>query len=129
MRMKRRNVINNIDGTISFYDSCVGEVFHSAFGAINESKHIFIQSSLDYYESKTQLSILEIGWGTGLNSLLTLAWQQINKSNIYYTAIELFPLAKDEYELLNYHKYIPGISRKDLLRFHELNCWFYKEYL
>ena len=77
--------------------------YHSTFGAIQESVHVFINSGLQpLLHLKEQLHIFEMGFGTGLNALLTLQQSINNNQKINYTAIELYPLEKEIYEELNY---------------------------
>lgn len=116
--MNTRLLFKTEDGTISFIDQNIGEAFHSHFGAVTESNHIFIQSALEFIQPFNDLNILEIGWGTGLNSLLTLAWQRANRKRINYFAIEKFPLKNEEYSELNYDSFINGISVEDILQIH-----------
>lgn len=101
-----RTVIQTADGSHSLYVLELGERYHSIHGAIQESKHVFIQSGLKQFVPQTQdtnsLNILEIGLGTGLNALLTLIESEQAGIAIHYTAIEAFPLEKNLTEQLNY---------------------------
>ncbi len=77
--------------------------YHSKHGAIQESMHVFIEPGLKYVLSKQDhATIFEMGFGTGLNALLTVAITEKEKKKIYYRAIELFPLGKSIIEKLNY---------------------------
>ncbi|MFA4852450.1 MAG: tRNA (5-methylaminomethyl-2-thiouridine)(34)-methyltransferase MnmD [Bacteroidales bacterium] len=98
------------DGSHSLFVPGLDEHYHSIHGAISESQHIFIDAGLKYsLKEKTSVNILEIGFGTGLNAILTLlelskpAYRQ-GRHNVQceYTAIETFPLEKETYSLLNY---------------------------
>ena len=91
------------DGSHTLYLPEMDEHFHSTHGAIQESMHIFIQNGLNN-STKEELFIFEVGFGTGLNALLTLHHQ--NNKTIHYYSIEKYPLSKDEYEQLNYTKLI-----------------------
>lgn len=79
------------DGSKTVYSNRFGEHYHSTFGAINESNHVFIEAG---YLAKTadRVSVFEMGFGTGLNAWLTL--QQAVKLNrrTWYEAVELYPL-------------------------------------
>lgn len=100
-----RKIILTEDGSLSVFDAITGESFHSHFGAKAESEWIFIDAG--YHYSKTQkprLSILEVGFGTGLNALLTSSCAVRDKIPIDFTAIEAFPLTKNLTESLNYPK-------------------------
>ena len=101
--MKREIVITE-DGSSSIFVEEIQEHFHSHFGAIQEAQHIFIQNGfLEKMKSEfNQISILEIGFGTGLNCFLTLI-ESVNSSiSVYYEGIEKYPLSKEEYNQLNY---------------------------
>ncbi|SRR6266496_2029784 len=81
--------------------------YHSIHGAIQESMHVFIEAGLKSIwplQAARCLNILEIGFGTGLNALLTLIESEKTKQIIYYTAIELYPLEENEIIDLNYCK-------------------------
>ena len=95
------------DGSHTLFSEMAGQTYHSSHGAIQESRHIFIsQLSINNGRQSTvnsqRLSVLEIGFGTGLNALLTAEWACENGSKVEYTTIELYPLGKDVYSQLNY---------------------------
>jgi tRNA U34 5-methylaminomethyl-2-thiouridine-forming methyltransferase MnmC len=95
------------DGSHTLYRPDLDEHYHSVYGAIGESQHIFIESGLlPSIQEKNQIDILEVGFGTGLNALLTLLL--VTEKNIFvnYTAIELYPLDKPTWSRLNYPEYI-----------------------
>lgn len=93
------------DGSHSIYVQSLDEHYHSVHGAITESQHVFIEAGLKQFKNR-HIRILEMGFGTGLNALLTLA--ETNKSNIsiYYTGIEKYPLESTIIESLNYESII-----------------------
>lgn len=101
--MKREIVITE-DGSSSIFVEEIQEHFHSHFGAIQEAQHIFIQNGfLEKMKSELdQISILEIGFGTGLNCFLTLIESVKSSISVYYEGIEKYPLSKEEYKQLNY---------------------------
>jgi tRNA U34 5-methylaminomethyl-2-thiouridine-forming methyltransferase MnmC len=104
-------LITTSDGSHSVLDTKTGVTFHSKHGAIQESQHIFIQAGLIHLMPKQQLSILEVGFGTGLNVLLTRLAAESHIVNIYYEAFENKPLDVTEYSGLNYCKIL---KRPDL---------------
>ena len=87
------------DGSHTLFSEIAGQTYHSLHGAIQESRHIFISqlSTLN-----PQLSILEIGFGTGLNAVLVAEWACENGARVEYTTIELYPLEREVYGELNY---------------------------
>ncbi len=95
------------DGSHTILSEKYGVTYHSKYGAIQESMHVFIQAGLKDFVNKFQeiedISILEIGFGTGLNAYLTLIETfQLNKINIKYTSLETFPISEKEVNELNY---------------------------
>ncbi|HMU44891.1 MAG TPA: tRNA (5-methylaminomethyl-2-thiouridine)(34)-methyltransferase MnmD [Chitinophagaceae bacterium] len=79
--------------------------YHSVHGAIQESQHVFIKAGLidsGLFDFIGLHHVLEMGFGTGLNALLTLIEAGKHKNRIYYTAIELYPLNDTEISQLNY---------------------------
>ncbi len=101
---KRKFVITN-DGSHTLFVPGLNEHYHSTHGAIQESEHVFIKSGLNYIIDALRekdkaidcIKILEVGFGTGLNAMLT--YQQSKK--VSYTAIEKYPLTVAEIEKLN----------------------------
>lgn len=78
--------------------------YHSRHGAIQESNHVFLQAGFEPLLRKNlpRIRILEMGFGTGLNALLTFEATTINRQASSYTAVELYPLKESEYSQLNY---------------------------
>jgi tRNA U34 5-methylaminomethyl-2-thiouridine-forming methyltransferase MnmC len=99
-----RQIVITSDGSHTLYIPGLGEHYHSIHGAIQESEHVFIQTGLAQLNEKKTIRILEIGFGTGLNALLTLKQATKNSLSIEYTTIEKYPLQPNEYNLLNYGK-------------------------
>jgi tRNA U34 5-methylaminomethyl-2-thiouridine-forming methyltransferase MnmC len=122
-----RQLITTSDGSHSIFDARLGVTFHSRHGAIQESQHIYIDAGIrPLLNSTPHLRILEIGFGTGLNALLTYIYT-LNGPPVEYFAIDNYPLAADEFTQLNY---CAQLRRPDLqpafLRMH--NCsWNHAE--
>ncbi len=103
--MSSLKIITTSDGSHSLLNEELNETYHSVHGAIQESLHVFIQNGLKYYleDFKTNnVSILEIGFGTGLNALLTVQVAQQSTSTFHYTTLEAFPLEEKIWSELNY---------------------------
>ena len=99
-------IITTSDGSHSLRNSELNETYHSIHGAIQESVHVFIKKGLDHFldlnPPASEVNILEIGFGTGLNALLT--WQrsfQISQK-LNYTSLETFPIPEELWSKLNY---------------------------
>jgi tRNA U34 5-methylaminomethyl-2-thiouridine-forming methyltransferase MnmC len=117
--MERQIKLSN-DGSHTIYNETIDEHYHSTFGAITESQHIFIQNGLNFINTNP-VRILEIGFGTGLNALLTLENAILQNRKIYYVAIELYPLEIEVIQKLNYSKLINQKFENDFLAFHNCN--------
>lgn len=114
-------VITTSDGSHSLYHPALKETYHSTHGAITESRHVFIQKGLAYQMSLglKVVSVLEVGFGTGLNALLTLDFAlQHPDMDIIYHSLEPFPLPTDVVDQLNYAE-LAGLSSKDFRDLHE----------
>lgn len=100
-------IITTEDGSHSLYDEELNETYHSTRGAWGESMHVFIKEGLEHWlfrNGSKEVSILEVGLGTGLNAFLTALHAEKWQQNIHFTSLEPFPLQKEIYENLNYHK-------------------------
>ena len=100
-----RKLILTKDGSHTVSIPEMKTTYHSLHGAIQESRHVYIEAGLEdsgIFDWVGINSILEVGFGTGLNALLTLIEADKNMSRIYYTAIEPFPLNETEIKQLNY---------------------------
>ena len=103
-------IIQTADGSHSLYLKELDEHYHSVHGAIQEGIHVFIKAGLQAC-NKENVSILEIGLGTGLNALLTLMEVQRSNKKVHYTAIEAFPL---EEQLINQLNYVQVLKAEEL---------------
>mgnify|MGYP005841048257 CR=1 FL=1 len=103
------------DGSNSLYSEKYGEHYHSVHGAIAESQHIFINKGLNTVKKDT-ISILELGFGSGLNALLSLKFAlERPEITIHYTGIEKHPISSEIVEQLNYPEQIktdPALFRQ-----------------
>ena len=110
------------DGSSTLYVPQLKEHYHSVYGAVQESMHVFVQMGLKILKPG-DISIMEIGFGTGLNVLLTLIQSQ-NFNSIVYYAIEKYPLKWERVKQLHYEDYLklPTELRKDFRKMH-LSPW------
>ena len=116
--MKNKLVITN-DGSHSIFNAEMNECYHSKHGAIVEAEHVFIKNGL-LAENKKQFNILEIGFGTGLNALLTAQKAKKKNISVNYHGIELYPVETANYIQLNFCELI-GADNSELLKLHECN--------
>lgn len=102
----KRTIITTADGSQTVEIQDLEVTYHSRWGALQESMHVFIDSGLRYMLNREELPrllrIFEMGLGTGLNALLTVMEAGKEKAHVQYTSIEPFPLSEEEWALLNY---------------------------
>lgn len=98
----KHEIIITKDGSTSIYIPELDETYHSKFGAIQEAYHVFIKNGLDLFDTVSEISILEIGFGTGLNAFITMLEAEKRKIKINYVGVEAYPVAFDEIVQLNY---------------------------
>jgi tRNA U34 5-methylaminomethyl-2-thiouridine-forming methyltransferase MnmC len=99
------------DGSKTIYNSVVGEHYHSKHGALQESLHVFLNSGLVYYlqdqsQHNNDVSILEVGLGTGLNFLVTADYCTSTQTRLNYTGIEAYPLSEELIGETGYKEYV-----------------------
>lgn len=102
------------DGSLTLQSPDHREHYHSTYGAVTESRHIFIEAGLKALPSHDDpVRILEVGFGTGLNALLTLAESVNNNFAVAYDALEPFPLEPGIWEGLGYAQMTgnPGLEK------------------
>jgi tRNA U34 5-methylaminomethyl-2-thiouridine-forming methyltransferase MnmC len=93
------------DGSHTLFIPEMDEHYHSVNGAVQESRHVFIEAGLHHLPQKT-VNVLEIGFGTGLNAFLTVLDSAATASTVYYYSFELYPLSLEVIEALNYGEMI-----------------------
>ncbi len=90
-------IINTEDGSQSLFDDELNETYHSTKGARSESEYVFIEKGLELVtrpksDDQHPISIMEIGFGTGLNALLSWQWAEERKISIHYYSLEPYPI-------------------------------------
>ena len=101
----KREFLTTGDGSVTIHLPEWNEQYHSKHGALAEAQHVFIKTGLYHFvelHKPKNISILEIGFGTGLNALLTLLEAKTNQLTISYHGVEGYPVAVNEVEHLNY---------------------------
>ncbi|GIZ08716.1 tRNA (5-methylaminomethyl-2-thiouridine)(34)-methyltransferase MnmD [Flavobacterium sp. UMI-01] len=97
----KREIIRTLDGSTTIHIKDWNESYHSKHGAIQEAQHVFIKNGLALFENKN-ISILEIGFGTGLNAFITYLESKKLGQKIAYTGVEAYPVAPEELTAMNY---------------------------
>ncbi len=98
--MKREIIITN-DGSTTIHIPDWNENYHSTHGAIQEAKHVFIKNGLDLLQNQKSISLLEIGFGTGLNAFITFL-ETLDKEKVNYVGVEAYPISSEEIAQMNY---------------------------
>ena len=102
----KRSFLKTADGSLTIHLPEWDEQYHSKHGAIAEAKYVYIQEGYDFYRTQNPITspvrILEIGFGTGLNCLLTKILASELGQEIRYTGVEKFPVEPQEASQLNY---------------------------
>lgn len=120
----KRTLFKTGDGSYTLHIPEWDEQYHSKHGAIAEALHVFIKEGLYHWFSKnkeTEVSILEIGFGTGLNAFLTFLETEKNTFRVNYTGVEAYPLEIDEIAKLNYTSLL-NASAEVFLKMHH-SAW------
>lgn len=97
----KHELVKTADGSFTLRVAEMDEHYHSTHGAIQEAKHVFIDSGLNFMPQQ-ELSIFELGFGTGLNAFLTLKEVDGSQRLIHYIGVELNPIPPEFVSALNY---------------------------
>ena len=97
----KREIIQTLDGSTTIHIAEWDECYHSKHGAIQEAQHVFIKNGLSLFPNRN-VSILEIGFGTGLNAFITLLEAKKLQQSIDYVGVEAYPVLLDEALQMNY---------------------------
>ena len=103
------------DGSHSLFRKDLNEGYHSRYGAITESMHIFIEAGFKQVSNEyKEINVLEIGFGTGLNAFLTCLISSETGKKVNYFGIEPFPLQSEIYSMLNYPELLGNAENRKL---------------
>lgn len=107
--MEKLIIKTTADGSNTLFAPGLNEHYHSTYGAVQESQLVFIQNGLQHIPPCIkEISILEIGFGTGLNALLTVLESKKTLRKINYIAIEPFPIDDSLIDKLNFAAVLGG---------------------
>ena len=118
----KREIRETADGSKTIYLPELDEHYHSSHGALQEAQHVFIKYGLSHC-SQDYLTILEMGYGTGLNALLTYFASEKRNQYIHYIAIEAFPPTEEEWRAMEYHKHNPSDESLEVFEKMNLAPW------
>lgn len=107
----QRKIINTGDGSKTLFIPEMDEQYHSVNGAITESEFVYLDKGFRHNQSPYPV-VLEIGFGTGLNALLTAIEAEKTKRKTTYITLEKFPVKPEEIQQLNYGNLISEQAEK-----------------
>lgn len=119
-------IITTADGSHTLFSDEFNEIYHSQHGAIQESQHVFIQHGLEYVLSLglvQPIHIFEVGFGTGLNALLTLIKAIELNVKVYYETVELCPVPLEVIKELNYTQLLQNEKYRPPFHSMHLSTW------
>lgn len=118
-----QKIITTNDGSKTIYLPHLDETYHSSHGAVQEARHVFIRHGIQSLD-KDELSVFEMGFGTGLNALLSCVEAEESDRRIHYSGIEAYPVALDLAVQMDYCALIGGEhqSRFEELHKSDWNC-------
>lgn len=114
----KREITITADGSTTIFIPEWNESYHSKHGAIQEAYHVFIKNGFSLFEGKP-ISILEIGFGTGLNAFITLVEANKSKTKVNFTGVEAFPVLENEIQHLNYSNKFDEEFRRYFAQIHK----------
>lgn len=119
----KKSILKTKDGSVTLHIPEWNEHYHSIHGAVTEALYVFMDKGL-FYTAETskmkEIKILEMGFGTGLNALLTFLKSEEKQLKVAYTSIEAFPLPIEEIEKMNYPELL-SVSPETFLKLHQLS--------
>lgn len=121
-----RKIIRTDDGSVTIHLPEWNEQYHSKHGAVQEARHVFLKMGLYHFlenNESDEISVLEIGFGTGLNAFLTLIEAENLQKKITYTGVEAYPVSADEVKLLNYPEACDATYKTSLFQKLHQTAW------
>ncbi len=124
----RASLVLTADGSHTLLSARHQVAYHSRFGAIQETEHVFIQSGLlPIHERGQPLHILELGLGTGLNAFMTFLRSNELQTQIRYTSLEPEPISWHIASQLNYLSQLEASSFSSVFR--QMHCGAFDSWL
>ena len=117
-----REIIQTLDGSTTIHIKEWNECYHSKHGAIQEAKHVFIKNGLALFPNQS-ISILEIGFGTGLNTFITYLESKELGQTIDYVGVEAYPVSADEVLSMNYSKELNAVESEVVFKKMHTSNW------
>lgn len=117
----KREVIETADGSKTIFIAVMDENYHSSHGALQEAMHVFIENGLSQFKEKETLNVFELGFGTGLNALLSMVESDKNKQTINYTGIDAFPVEMELIQQITHEKLVDQKFKESFFKMHSSN--------
>lgn len=119
--MGKSSIVATEDGSSTLVSSIFNERYHSIYGATTESQVVFINAGLvDAVDRTSSVKILEMGFGTGLNALMSWNYADDHKVDVEYTGYEKFPITSEIASELEYGSLFK--SKEDYLNLHDCSA-------
>lgn len=104
----KRTLIDTADGSKTIYIESMDETYHSIHGAVQEAQHVFIMNGLQAFKEGDSIRVFELGFGTGLNALLSFEDAEKRKLNLHYIGLEAYPVEEELWKKMDYATKIGG---------------------
>ena len=118
----KREILQTLDGSTTIHLPDWNESYHSKHGAIQEAYHVFIKNGLSLFQGKS-ISILEIGFGTALNSFITFLESQKSVQSIDYVGVEAYPISAEEVLQMNYVTELDAENERPIFELMHQSNW------
>ncbi|CAN1562766.1 COG4121 Uncharacterized conserved protein [Flavobacteriaceae bacterium] len=118
----KREILQTLDGSTTIHLPDWNESYHSKHGAIQEAYHVFIKNGLSLFQGKS-VSILEIGFGTALNSFITFLESQKSVQSIDYVGVEAYPISAEEVLQMNYVAELDAENERPIFELMHQSNW------
>lgn len=117
----KREIIQTADGSNTIYIPEMDENYHSSHGALQEALHVFIKNGLELKKNLSKVDIFEMGFGTGLNALLSFIEAEKGKQHISYRGIEAYPVEQELIQAICYEDLVDERFHNGFYQMHELS--------
>lgn len=115
-----RQIITTADGSKTIFLPEWNEHYHSSHGALQEAQHVFIRNGLQTLTGD-YITVLEMGFGTGLNALLTFFSSEKRNQYVHYIGVEAFPPRQEELDAMDYSRFASDPTSEEIYQ-HMHNC-------
>ena len=122
---ENRSIILSRDGSHTLFHPELNETYHSRNGALRESIYVYIDKGFSLYRELPEVHVIEVGFGTGLNALLTWNAAEEYRQCVHYHTLEPFPLPEDLFSQLNYPSLMSNPAAEE--RFRQLHQAVWEE--